>query len=415
MRFHLLFLRLLFLPGAFLSFAAYASGFDCIELALSAPQSQKEIVEKQCATLKSLYAYEEAACGLNVKTQLSLTQNDILSLGYHINYQCPEDVIPTEKSFIYNWLKDGRSIPVKAVWFSLTDEERLGILSDVQNDQDPDGRCHGPQFPTKMEISEDVILFSGFYPELENPIQNKACDVKVLRPPSFLEAYFEVDGHAACKLPSDLAVRASQLLTLAPEFLKDPQDKKIAAQMEEIFPKNYRELVFMAGSWWYPGWEPLFDNQDFSFSRLKISESQSFEACQGPLFALGSNDLLEIWHKLYQHMDAEEWITANLRMQAGLWQADAINAFANFYPESLQESWDEKAEVKAWMNLTVEEMAGLIAWVNSMPDAQCHDDTEACDYSLVMPFIPIDTLPLDEDEKQRLNQKIQEAKAVFLK
>ncbi len=411
----LLFLRFSALAWAFGPWVAYGSGFACNELILPAyEESQKPIVTKQCETLKSLYSYEEAACQLDVTTQASSTQSGILSLSYHLSYQCPQDILTTEKSFVYNWLKDGRSIPVKAVWFSLTDEERLDILNDVKNDQDPEGRCYSPVLPTQMEISDDVILFSGFYSQLDNPIQNKACDVKVLRPPSFLDAYLEVDGLGLCRLPSDLAIRASQLLTLAPEFLKDPQDKQIAAQIKEIFPKNYRELVFMAGSWWYTGWEPLFDNQEFSWSALKISESQSHKACQGPLFTLGSNDLLEIWHKLYMHMDTETWMTSNLRMQSGLWQADAINAFANFYPDDLQDVWDEKAEVKAWMTLTTEDMAGLIAWVNSMPNAQC-PDTENCDYSLVMPFIPFDSLPFNEDEKQKLNQKIEEAKSVFLK
>ncbi len=410
MKFYTLFLAILSL-----SFKAYAGLLNCADLALPLPDNQKDIVKKQCETVKSLYAYENAACQLDVKTPLSLTQNGILSLAYHLSYQCPSDLLKTEKSFIYNWLADGRSIPVKAVWFSLTDTDRAGILNDVKNDQDPDGRCPPPLLPTKMEISEDVIIFSGFYPDLDNPIQNKACDVNILRPPSFLNAYLEIDGLAACKLPNDLAIRASQLLTLAPEFLKDTQDKQIAAQIWNVFPKNYRELVFMAGSWWYPGWEPLFDNQNFSWSRLKISETQSFDACQGPLFTLGANDLLEIWHKLYAHIEPELWITTNLRIQSGLWQADAINAFADFYPAALQEVWDENAEAKAWMNLNVKEVSGLIAWVNSSPDAQCDKDTKECDYNLIMPFIPVDTLPLATQQKEMLNQKIKDAKAEFLK
>ncbi len=398
------------------SFKAYSNSFPCEDLSSSLIESQKHIVQKQCETLQSLYAYEKAVCALDVKTKTSPSQNGILSLAYHLSYQCPGDLLKTEKSFIYNWLKDGRSIPVKAVWFSLTDDDRAGILNDVRNDQDPDGRCLSPLLPTKINISEDVIIFSGFYPNLDNPIQNKACDVSVLRPPSFLDAYLETDTLSVCKLPNDLAIRASQLLTLAPEFLKDTQDKQLATQIWEVFPKNYRELVFMAGSWWYPGWEALFENQDFLWSQLKISETKSLEACQGPLFTLGANDLLEIWHKLYFHMDPELWITTNLRMQTGLWQADAINAFADLYPSALQDDWNEYAEAKAWMNLDVKEISGLIAWVNSSPEAQCDKEIiEECDYSLIMPFIPVDTLPISQEQKDKLNQKINEARAEFLK
>lgn len=394
------------------SFAAYGNGFVCQDLPVL--ESQKDVVQNQCQTLKSLYAYEDAACELDVKMQPSLTDKGILSLGYHLSYQCPNDVLKTEKSFIFNWLKDGRSIPVKAVWFSLSDEDRASILNDVKNDQDPDGRCHAPLLPSQINISENIVVFSGFYPHLDNPIQNEACDVSVMRPPSFIEAYLEVDGHEVCRLPNNLAIRVSEILTLAPEFLKDTQDKQLAAQIWEAFPKDYRELVFMAGSWWYPGWEPIFSKQAFLWENLKASEAKSIEACQGPLFALGANELLEIWHQLYVHIEAEQWIATNLRMQSGLWQADAINAFADFYPKSLQSIWDEKAEAKAWMSLSEQELAGLMAWVNSSPESQCDEESaEDCREGFIMPFIPIETLPLDDKEKEELKQRIEKAKLHF--
>lgn len=401
-----------FFAAFFFSSPAYGSGFDCQSLSL--PENQEHIIKNQCETLRSVYAYEEAACALDVNIQNTFTYSGISSLNYHLSYQCPDDILKTEKTYIFNWLEDGRSIPVKAVWFSLSDKDRAGILSDVKNDQDPDGRCNTPLQPSQISISEDVIIFSGFYPHLDNPIQNKACDVSVLRPPSFLEAYLEVDGLKVCRLPDDLAIRVSKILTLGPEFLDDTRDKQLAAQIWAVFPKNYRELVFMAGSWWYPGWEPLFQQQPFSWGNLKESEAHSLDACQGPLFALGAGELLEIWHNLYAHIDPEIWITSNLRMQSGLWQADAINAFADFYPPNLQELWNEKAETKAWLNLSEQEIAGLMAWVNSAPESQCDVNSDAeCKNTFVMPFIPLETLPFTPEEKKAFEQKIEKAKQQF--
>lgn len=390
-----------------------SSPFGCNELSGFASDAQKQVAIAQCKTLEGLYEYESKTCNLNVLERVNVGPSDITSLQYNLDYQCQGEVLNDTATYIHNWLKDGRSIPVNAVWFGLLDEERTEILQEVVADQDPDARCPVPAQPTRLEISENAIIFSGFYPDIDNQIQEQACDVGVLRPPMFLDAFIAIDGSENCRAPQDLAIRASQLLVLIEPFLKDTSDKQLAQKIWELFPKNYRELTFMAGYWWQPGWENIVDEQPFSWQMVKASEAESFDACLSPLYYHGEKDIPAIWYALYNHIDKTTWMTTNFRFQAGLWQADSLNYLADFYPSVLNDVWDEQAEAKAWSNLTVTDIAGIIAWANTAPT-----QIEECETKPDCPLInPIDTdkLPITDIEKTELKRKIEAAIAEYLK
>lgn len=226
-------------------------------------------------------------------------------------------------------------------------------------------------------------------------------------------SFISTDGSENCRAPQDLAIRASQLLVLIEPFLKDTSDKQLAEKIWALFPKNYRELTFMAGYWWQPGWENIATEQPFSWQEIKTSEAESFDACLSPLYYHGEKDIPAIWYALYNHIDKATWMTTNFRFQSGLWQADSLNYLADFYPAALNDVWDEKAEATAWGNLSVADIAGIIAWANTAP-SQIEECAANPDCTLINP-IDADKLPLTDIEKTDLKRKIEAAIAEYLR
>ncbi|MFV0431926.1 MAG: hypothetical protein ACK5MJ_07110 [Alphaproteobacteria bacterium] len=388
-------------------------GFGCDTLSGFASNIQEKAAKQQCKTLEKLYEYQQKVCDLKIVRHLSKGPSEIVSLQYNIEYQCQGEVLKDSKSYKQNWLKDGRAISTKNIWYSLLDDERDAILKEVVADQDPDARCPKPKEPSQLDISENALTFSGFYPNLDNQVQREACDIGVLRPPMFLDSFIETDGIEDCHIPEDLAVRASQLLVLMDSFLKDSNDKQLAQEIWDLFPKNYRELTFMAGYWWQPGWDKIADNIPITWRELSATEASSQAACLSPLYYYGEKDLPKLWHSLYNQIDKAIWITTNFRLQSGIWQADSLNNMAEFYPEDLNDIWDEKAEAQAWNALSVADITGILAWHNTTPS-----QTEACennkDCSIINP-IDVDKLPLNDAEKSALKGKIEAAKIEYLK
>ncbi len=397
--------------------SAYAEVFDlaCQKLEPSdMTQSQLAAMRSYCQNLQWLLNKKIAKkeeCGGVVSQKIDSGPGGIANISYGILHQCKNDIIETEQNYTAAWFPDGRKISAKAVWASLNDDDKTEILKELANDQEEGTACPKPSPPSSVEIQDHVVTFSNFYPSITNLVQKQACDVSIIRPPNLTEAYLALESETKCTLPFALLERIEMLRLLAPYFNQYP-DIDTAKHIWEAFPKNYVELVAMVGSWWLPGWETAFSDENISLRMLQEKEALASFICNGSLSDLAEKEILPAWYNLYEYIPKDQWIANNIRLQAGLWQLGGVNVFADFNPVELKKSWDKQAEQKAWMNVTIQDLTGLYFWVNSDPNMQNCDDKDVCE--IIEPIDP-EKFDLDESELINLKRKLSAAKAAYLK
>ncbi len=399
------------------SFSSLAEVFDlsCSDLDSSTmTQSQQTVMRSYCQNLQWLLNKELAKkeeCGGIVSQKINDGPSDIANISYEVLYQCKGDIIETEQSYTSAWFPDGRKVSAQSAWASLHNDEKVDIFKELVSDQEQGATCPKPLPPSSIKIENYVVTFSNFYPSIANLVQKQACDISIIRPPHLAEAYLTLETEAPCPLPSELLKRIETLRRLAPYF-NQHTDIDTAKRIWEAFPKNYFELVAMVGSWWRPGWENTFLDKNPSLRKLQETESSAVSICTGSLSDLAEKEILTAWYNLYEYIPKDQWVSNNIRLQAGLWQLGGVNVFADFYPDELKKVWDKKAEQKAWKNITTEDLTGLYFWVNSDPNRQDCEDDGSC--KIIDPIDP-EKLDLDESELTNLKRKLSAAKAAYLK
>ncbi len=404
-----------------LSFTAIASEnvFDlsCGNIqAESATASQKTVMRTYCENLQWLLnknVQEQDTCTADINHQVNDGPYGIVNLSYDVEYQCSDNVLEVQQSFVAAWFTDGRSISAAAIWASLDSAQKKSILDELIQDQEEGSLCPDPVQPSLVEIQDYVITFSNFYPKMTNPLQRQACDVPIIRPPFLAEAYLMLETETACLLPPNLLEKIESLRWLAPYFNQNP-DEQTAQRVWQVFPKNYFELVATLGSWWFPGWDNVFFEENLSLRSLQESESSALSICNGSLSQFPHTQILPAWYKLYNYIPKEEWVSTNIRFQSGLWQLSGVEAFADFNPEALGKDWSSEAAINAWKNVTVEDLTGLYFWVNSDPNRskECDEQTLRCE--IIDPIDP-EHVGISGVELTDLKRKLSAAKAEYLK
>lgn len=340
-----------------------------------------------------------------------LTSHPVFNIQYDITSFCEGELIDTNLQFFGSWLSNGRSASPQSIWIALRGDQQKEILEELKAEQDPALQCPDPQRAFAINIQEDVVTFTNFYPEMESITQKEACDFSIIRPPHFIESFLDADMISHCGLPKDLIEKTQKMRFLPELYLDNPDHEKLASALWQNFPQNYRELAFMAGSWWYPGWEPLLQNQkDISWTKIQDSQGKALLACNGPLSHILENQIIPAWYQLYEYVDKNQWMKKHIQLHAGLWQEGSFGKVAQIKPHELKKKWDEKAEAQFWKNIDISTLMGLYAWYNSHPD---YDICDGLQCVLKDPIDP-DNIELSEGDRLNLKRKMQNAKTQYL-